>query len=237
MADFSKRSTEAEMMDDFNLGPETINPIMDELEVINRLLGGYAVFFNAFNTLNLKNDMIISDWGCGGGDSLRVLVRWARKKRLNLRFVGVDATATAIDYARNKSVDFPEISYLHGDVFSPELSEDQFDIVLSSLFTHHFKDSEWIALMQKMLKCSRYAVVVNDLHRHWFAYHSIGALTKAFSKSKMVKHDSQLSVLRGFKRAEIERMLAEAGITNYRLKWKWAFRWELILFKQEHASI
>src|SRR3712207_8510249 len=41
MPDFLKRSTGAEMMDDFSLGKEIIFPIMDELKVINKLLGGY----------------------------------------------------------------------------------------------------------------------------------------------------------------------------------------------------
>ena len=80
MPDFTQRSNEPEMMDDFSLGHEIINPIMDELEVVNTLLGGYGVFFDAFKKLKIKNGMTISDWGCGGGDSLRALADWARKK-------------------------------------------------------------------------------------------------------------------------------------------------------------
>ena len=45
MPDFRKRSSEDEMMDDFSLGHDIIDPIMDELEVVNKLLGGYTVFF------------------------------------------------------------------------------------------------------------------------------------------------------------------------------------------------
>ena len=41
MPDFRHRSTEDEMMDDFSLGHDIIDPIMDELEVVNKLLGGY----------------------------------------------------------------------------------------------------------------------------------------------------------------------------------------------------
>ncbi len=231
MPDFSQRSTESEMMDDFNLGHDVINPIMDELEVVNKLLGGYNVFFNALEKLDIKNGLTISDWGCGGGDSLRVLADWARKKNLKLNFVGVDATASAIEYARQKALAYPEISFIHADVLSEDLNANQFDIVISSLFTHHFESESWIQLIQKMLHCSNYAVIVNDLHRHWFAYHSIGMLTQLFSKSPMVKHDSKLSVLRGFTKSEISNLLSKAGVTNYRLKWKWAFRWQLIIYK------
>jgi 2-polyprenyl-3-methyl-5-hydroxy-6-metoxy-1,4-benzoquinol methylase len=231
MPDFSKRSTEAEMMDDFSLGHEIINPIMDELEVVNKLLGGYSVFYNAFKKLNLHDGMVISDWGCGGGDSLRMLARWARKKQINLKFVGVDATATAIEYAEEKAKHYPEISFIHADVLSDQLQSNQFDIVISSLFTHHFDDESWIRLITKMLDCASCAVIVNDLHRHWFAYHSIGLLTRAFSRSVMVKHDSKRSVLRGFKKQELNNLLERAGVKRYQLKWKWAFRWQLIIFK------
>ena len=229
MPDFSHRSIEDEMMDDFSLDHTIINPIMDELEVINKLLGGYNVFFDAFRRLKIQNGMTISDWGCGGGDSLRVIAKWARKRNLKLNFIGVDATASAIAYARKKSVDYTEISYILADVMSDDLQTDQFDIVISSLFTHHFETESWIKLIHKMNDCAKHAVIINDLHRHWFAYYSIGVLTQLFSRSKMVKHDSKLSVLRSFKKKELEEMLTACGIKNYTIKWMWAFRWQIFL--------
>ncbi len=229
MPDFTLRSTEEEMMDDFSLGHEIIDPIMNELEVVNTMLGGYNVFFDAFNKLRLTDGMSISDWGCGGGDSLRQIAVWARKKNLNIKLIGVDATAAAVEYAQKKSVKFPEISYILSDVMSDDLYSNQFDIVISSLFTHHFKDPEWIKLIQKMTDCASTSVVVNDLHRHWFAYHSIGVLTSIFSRSEMVKHDSKVSVLRSFKKDDFKTMLHSAGINRYTLQWMWAFRWQLCI--------
>jgi ubiquinone/menaquinone biosynthesis C-methylase UbiE len=233
MPDFKQRSSEEEMMDDFSLGHEIIDPIMDELEVVNKLLGGYNVFFDAFQKIGLKDGMIISDWGCGGGDSLRVIAKWARKRNLKIRLIGVDATESAIEYARAKSGDFPEISYILADVMSEQLISNQFDIVISSLFTHHFADDNWIRLIQKMADCAAEYVVINDLHRHWFAYHSIGVLTSVFSKSEMVKHDSKLSVLRSFKREELENLLKKAGFKTFSIKWMWAFRWQVCIKKEK----
>lgn len=231
MPDFSQRSSDSEMMDDFSLSHQIIDPIMDELEVVNKLLGGYAVFFDGFKKMDIADGMTICDWGCGGGDSLRVLANWAKSKRLKLNFVGVDATASAIDYAKRKAEHFPEIRFIHADVFSTALEKEKFDIVISSLFSHHFSNNEWLKLINRMQVCASYAVLVNDLHRHWIAYYSIKILTLVFSRSEMVKHDSKLSVLRGFKRRELTKLLSIAGISNYRLKWKWAFRWQLIIYK------
>ena len=45
----------------------------------------------------------------------------------------------------------------------------------------------------------------------------------------MVRFDAPLSVRRAFTRAELEHIMAEAGITTYHLRWKWAFRWQLII--------
>lgn len=229
MPDFTLRSTQEEMMDDFSLPHEIIDPIMDELEVVNKLLGGYAVFFDAFKKIGLKDGMIISDWGCGGGDSLRVIAKWARKRDLKIKLVGVDATETAIEYAKLKSIDFPEISYILADVMSEQLLPNQFDIVISSLFTHHFMDQDWIKLIKKMSLCASKHVIINDLHRHWFAYYSIGMITSLFSKSEMVKHDSKVSVLRSFKRAELHTLLQKSRIKIYSLKWMWAFRWQICI--------
>jgi len=236
MPDFSKRSTEDEMMDDFSLGHDIIDPIMDELEVVNKLLGGYNVFFNALKKMKVKDGMIISDWGCGGGDSLRRIAIWAREHKLNVKLIGVDATESAIEYAREKSVDFPEISYMLTDVMSDMLHPNQFDIVLSSLFTHHFKNEEWIKLVKKMDSCASYAVIINDLHRHWLAYYSIGVITSVFSRSEMVKNDSKVSVLRSFGRNELEQMLQKGGFLYYKIKWMWAFRWQICIYSSERKN-
>lgn len=229
MPDFKQRSTQNEMMDDFSLPNEIIDPILNELEVVNKLLGGYALFFDAFNKIGLRDEMIISDWGCGGGDSLIAIAKWARKRNIKIKLVGVDATKSAIEYAKVKSVNFPEISYILADVITKKLAPNQFDIVISSLFTHHFVDSDWIKLIQKMKYCASQYVIINDLHRHWFAYYSIGIITSLFSRSKMVKYDSKVSVLRGFKRKELENLLQKGRIKRFTIKWMWAFRWQVCI--------
>ena len=70
---------------------------------------------------------------------------------------------------------------------------------------------------------------INDLQRNWFAYHSIKIITQIFSSSYLVKNDAPLSVARGFYKNEWIRLLTEAGIKNYAVDWKWAFRY-LITF-------
>ncbi len=69
---------------------------------------------------------------------------------------------------------------------------------------------------------------INDLQRHPLAYYSIKYITKFFSKSYLVKNDAPLSVLRGFKKDEWKGIFEKAGIINYSIQWKWAFRYLII---------
>lgn len=66
---------------------------------------------------------------------------------------------------------------------------------------------------------------INDLQRHPLAYYSIKWITSLFSKSYLVKNDAPLSVARGFTKKEWIEIFRSAGISNFSIKWKWAFRY------------
>ena len=76
---------------------------------------------------------------------------------------------------------------------------------------------------------------INDLHRHPVAYLFIKIITKLFSKSYLVKNDAPLSVLRGFRKNEWQQIFEKSGITNYSIKWKWAFRY-LVIYKSNSSQ-
>jgi hypothetical protein len=102
-------------------------------------------------------------------------------------------------------------------------------IIFSSLFCHHFGEDDLVEQLRWMREQSSIGFFINDLHRHVLAYQSIRLLVSLFSRSYLVKNDAPLSVLRGFRRAEWKEVLHRAGIGHYTLKWKWAFRWLLIV--------
>ena len=45
----------------------------------------------------------------------------------------------------------------------------------------------------------------------------------------MVQNDGPLSVMRGFRRKEWIQIFKDSGIENYIIRWKWAFRWQIII--------
>jgi 2-polyprenyl-3-methyl-5-hydroxy-6-metoxy-1,4-benzoquinol methylase len=235
MSAFSQRSNAIEIMDDLHCAGEVVDQTLRELEIINRLLGGNYVTLSGVKTL-LKNrssneTITIADLGCGGGDMLKLITLWGRKNYLELQLTGIDANPNIIAFARKNSEGFPEIKYEVNNIFSGEFMAKKYDLILATLFMHHFTEDQLVEVFRSLKTQAAIGIVINDIHRHWFAFHSIRVLTQVFSKSKMVKYDAPLSVLRAFKKSELESILQKAGIETYQLKWKWAFRWQLIIPK------
>jgi len=168
------------------------------------------------------------DIGCGGGDMIRVMDNWARKNKLKALFIGIDANPNTISMAKENLQDLNNIFFETADVFDIEFQEKQVDIITCTLFTHHFTDEELVQMFRSFRKKARIGLVINDIHRHPLAYYSIKILTQFFSKSRLVKNDAPLSVLRSFCKEDLEKILFKAGWNNFSISWHWAFRWQVV---------
>lgn len=232
MPDLSYRSRQRELLDQPVLDQEEIFRNLHELDRINALLGGHAATLKGLNELikNPSRTYHIVDYACGGGDTLRKIYKWGQTKGLDLKLTGFDLLPQAIEYATKHSEEYP-INYQIAD-FMDFQTEDPVDIACCALVCHHFYDDDLHAFLQKMRAQARLGVVINDLHRHPFAYYSIKWLTALLSNSRYVKNDAPLSVWRGFKKQEWQSILNSAGFSNYQINWVWAFR-HLILEKKE----
>jgi hypothetical protein len=100
-----------------------------------------------------------------------------------------------------------------------------------SLFLHHFTEEEIFTLLNNFLNIVSYGIIINDLQRSVFALAGIKLLTFLFSKSKFVKNDAPLSVKRGFVRSDLITILNKLNISGYKIFWRWAFRWLIIIYK------
>ncbi len=232
MVNLKIRSSELELMDDFSSGGEMMTQTLKELENVNQFLGGTSLTISSLNQVISKNKTLgytIADLGCGGGYTLKHLSDWAKKKNLKLNLIGVDANPNIIEIAKKNTCDYSNIDFLAEDIFSSQFKEKKFDIIHSSLFTHHFTDEEFIDLLKIWKQQAKVAIVINDLHRHWVSYYFTKWVIRALSKSEMVRFDSVLSIQRSFKRKELISILEKAGIKNYKLSWKWAFRWKIVV--------
>lgn len=238
LIDTSYRSSKKEMMDDFTHGREIIRDTLDKLETINRLLGGNSVTINGLEKLlggeSKKEKITIIDLGCGHGDILRDVAKFGRKKKYTFELIGIDANQAAIEYAKDLSKEYPELTFETMDVFSEDFKLKSYDVVLCTLFLHHLKNKELLSLLKSIIHKAKKGVVINDLHRHRLAYY-LFKFIGLFIKNKMVVQDGLISILKSFKRRELETISRQMQV-NFSIQWKWAFRYLWILKKQLDPS-
>jgi 2-polyprenyl-3-methyl-5-hydroxy-6-metoxy-1,4-benzoquinol methylase len=220
-------------MDDFTMKGELLRDTLDKLGSINKWLGGNSITIDGIQKL-LKNQSkertyTIIDLGCGHGDILRLVADFGRKKGYKFKLIGIDANQDAIDYASELSTDYPELSFRNEDIFSEAFNEIDYDIALTTLFLHHFKDEDILNLLSRLLKKASLGVVVNDLQRSQIAYGLFKLLGVVISND-MIKQDGLTSILRSFKREDLEQMSKRLNLKS-QIQWKWAFRYQWLIFR------
>lgn len=238
MPDLTHRSYAPEMMDDLSVTDERLTRSLEQLRVVNRLLGGYGAVFDALIPYMRRAEqqgrtVRILDVGAGIGDIAAFLLQDTGIRRWDVTFTIIDYNPATIRHARDyldRALDpsvRPRIALHIADAAGLPYADGSFDIVMASMFLHHFPPREASAILREMDRVAIDGVLINDLHRHEFAYFAIAGITRVLPATKMVRHDAPLSVARGFTRPELYRLALKGGLSRVRIRWRWAFRWVL----------
>lgn len=239
LPDFSARARADELMDDFSITDERLTRALDELRHVNRYLGGYATTMSALGPF-LKaqarkgtKPIRILDLGTGISDIPEHVVHWADRHHIPVEVTALDANPATVRYAsqvldRRLAPPLRDcIRLAVGDALAPGFEDQRFDVVTAALFLHHLSDADAARLLQTMQRLARHGIIVNDLRRHPAAYYAIYGIGHLLPVSPMFRHDGPVSVLRGFRRDDLERLAQQAGLPHWRLSRHWAFRWRL----------
>lgn len=219
MPDFSKRSSQPELMDTEKVSYEEFAQCLRHLEFINHCTLAYRPTLKWLKRLKPKT---ILDIGSGGGDMMRKI--WRRYPKATI--TGVDMNPYGKHYAETRTPDNAPLTYVTHTLFNLCLKEKP-DVIISSLFTHHLKDDELVKFIKWMDQNAAQGWFINDLHRHAIAYYFIKAVTAIFPFNRFVKHDAAVSVARSFKRHDWMELLNQAGIgeSRYAIRWHFPFRY------------
>ena len=231
--DTTYRRNDIEIMDDLDMSGDLLTGALDKLSIINKWLGGNQLTLNGIKKLiqglDKSKEISIVDLGCGGGDILRVLADYAEANQLKFKLIGIDANAATLEYARHRSENYNNITYLQYDIDSQEFASLDYDIALSTLFLHHFEHEKVNQLVKQWSDKAGIGVVINDLHRHSLAYYLFYVITLFFG-NEMVRNDGLLSILKAFKRGDLEGYASKLPYKST-IQWKWAFRYEWLIKK------
>lgn len=229
------RTEAVEIMDDFSLEGEELREALDKIASINQLLGGNKLTLQGIEQLlretSVTKTITILDVGCGNGDMLRMLSDYANKNNLKFELIGVDANAFTIEHARLLSREYTTISYLCEDIFSKVFTEVKYDILLCTLTLHHFKNEDIKSILDIFHKQATLGIVINDLHRSTLAYRLFQLVCWVFRLNRMSREDGLTSILRGFKKKELEDFSKKIQAKKQSIAWKWAFRYQWIIWK------
>jgi len=157
-----------------------------------------------------RKPLHIVDVGCGGGDMLRAIAKWAKRRGIQVALTGIDLNPYAARAAQEMN---PEgIQWITGDAYSYAPPEG-IDIILSSLFTHHLSDPDverFIAWMENTARCGWF---INDLHRMRIDIHIFQTLSKTARWHRFVQHDGPVSIRRSFRIGDWQTLCKAAGVT------------------------
>ncbi len=219
-------------MDDPSLPPADLQQAVDDINKINRLLGGFAFTKDAVVDQIAcidQTEITIVDAGCGDGEMLRYLRENFKDKRVN--YLGLDFSRNSIESAREKSKGLSGLRFRESDILKLTPQDINCDILISSLTMHHFTDADIVDWLSKFKELTRHAIIINDLHRHRVAYGFFRLFAPFITKHTVSLNDGLISIASGFKKADFEMYARSIGCDNYKLDWKWSFRyvWTILI--------
>ncbi len=213
--DFSQRVSPRELPElmDGECSYEDFRECLRSLEEINRWLWGYRPTLAWLNRLPLDRNgpVHILDVGCGGGDLLRKIADWARKRDVAVKLTGIDLNPYAAKAAAEATPKALGIEWVTGNAleFCPKTPVD---IVVSSLMAHHLEEEQIIALLRWMEVTARVGWFINDLERSERNCRLFQWVEKMAGWHRFVRHDGPVSFRRAFVDEDWVRLLTAAEV-------------------------
>ena len=210
--DFTRRAELTELMDE-PCSREEMRACLRDLERVNRWFLGYRPVLHWLNSLELSQraePVCILDVGCGYGDGLRRIERWARERGTSVRLTGCDLNPDTVAIAAEAS-EKSKVEWVAADVFSLD-GRQPVDIVVSSLFTHHLSESNVVRFVRWMEEHARVGWFINDLSRAPVPYWLFKAFARVAGLHRFVQHDGPVSFRRAFVADDWRRMCGAAGL-------------------------
>jgi SAM-dependent methyltransferase len=218
LPDFSRRADLTELMDE-PCSREEMRACLRDLAKVNRLFLAYRPVLRWLDSLELaqaREPLRILDVGCGYGDGLRRIGRWADERGISARLTGCDLNPDTVAIAAeagSKAGSSSRVEWVAADVFSLD-GRGRTDVVVSSLFTHHLRESDIVRFLRWMEEHARVGWFINDLSRAAVPYWLFKWFAKAAGLHRFVQHDGPVSIARAFAAEDWRRMCGAAGLSE-----------------------
>jgi hypothetical protein len=197
---------------------EDFRGCLRSLEQINRWLLGYRPTLAWLKRLppalrdhGLPDPVHIVDVGSGGGDLLRQIEGWARRRGIAVELTGIDLNPYAARAAAESTPKELGIAWVTGNALAYR-PEKPVEIVVSSLMAHHLEDEEIVALLRWMEATAQVGWHINDLERSEWSCRMFGWVERVVGWHRFVRHDAPVSFRRALREEDWVRLLTAAKV-------------------------
>jgi trans-aconitate methyltransferase len=198
---------------DGNCSYEDFRDCLRSLEQVNRWLRGYRPTLAWLERLprGLREPIHIVDVGSGGGDLLRQIAIWARRRRIDAQLTGIDLNPYAARAAAEFTPKELGIAFVTEDALLYQPKKPM-DIVVSSLMAHHLEDEEIVALLRWIEASAQVGWFINDLERSERSSRMFGWMAALVGWHRFVRHDGPVSFRRALRTEDWLRLIAAADV-------------------------
>ena len=208
---FSRRVSPGELLElmDGDCSYEDFRDCLRSLETVNRWLLGYRPTLAWLERLphGSRDPVHIVDVGSGGGDLLRQIAGWARRRGIAVQLTGIDLNPYAARAAGESTPKELGIEWVTGDALEYRPNK-AVDIVVSSLLAHHLENEEIVVLLRWMEATVQVGWFINDLERSEWSSRMFGWVRWHW----LVRHDGPVSFRRAFRKEDWVCLLGAAEI-------------------------
>ena len=217
-------------MDQPGLDPGRVSQALEGLTRINALSFSTAALWREIRAeVPADSSALLSllDVATGAGDIPIGLLRRAHRAGIPLAVEACDKNPAMVALAAERAARAGcAIRFFVQDVCG-DLPTRRYDVVTCSLFLHHLTDEAALLLLQRLAAATGRLLLVSDLDRSLGGWLLARTATRLLTRSRIVHADGPRSVENAFSMAEIDTLVAQAGLPGARLRRQWPQRWLL----------
>ena len=182
---------------------------LGDIRRINAYLGGAKPVCDAvWNLLGDANSATVLDIGTGNADILLRLQKQAQQRGVKLNSIGLDINPRHLQIAREESLNVDGISLLGADAFRLPLRNQSVDVVISTLFLHHFRAPQIRALLSEFSRVARVGWTMHDQVRDALPLWFFRVARPVLARSYLTRYDAVASIYRAYTPAEMRAIVA-----------------------------
>jgi ubiquinone/menaquinone biosynthesis C-methylase UbiE len=219
-----KRSPSAELLDADAGTPAQVERSLRDLKFVNRWFGGIAcgiALVRKVAAASATTRLSLLEVAAGSSEVPERIAAALKRRKIELEVTLLDRSLSHL------TLNTPSIA---GDALALPFRDSTFDIVSSTLFTHHLSPSELAQFVNEGLRVCRKAVIINDLVRSPSHLLLVYAGFLLYS-SPLTRHDAPASVRQAYTPDEMRNILAQTSAKRIELSRHYLYRMGAIAWK------